>query len=76
MPTLHREGGHLLLCRVEVWIVVAGAGVARSLFDVCSNERLVLKLETHAECRTTSALLNVVIIGPWVLVTASEVAPD
>ena len=73
MPTLHREGRKLLFGRAEIGVVVGCTGIGGCLSDVRSDERLIVKLETHAVGRAFTLFMNVVVVWTRVFVTLGEI---
>ena len=56
-------------------MVVGGTGISRSLSNVCSDERLIVKLQAHSVGRALFRSLNVVVVWTGVLVTLGKVVP-
>ena len=76
IPALHREGWHLFLGRQVVGVVVARAGVDRSLAEILTDERLVVKFQAHAVGRTAHPIGYGVIIRARVLIPSGDVIPN
>jgi len=69
----HREGGQLLLGRLEVGVVVGGAGVTCDLPHCRADQRLVLKFETDAVRWRIFNWADLIVVGAGVDVPFGKV---
>ena len=56
-------------------MVVGGTGISSGLSNVCSDERLTVKLQAHSVGWALLRSLNVVVVWTGVLVALGEVVP-
>ena len=64
----------MLLGGLEVGVVGARAWVSNGLSHCGADQRVIIKLETHAECGTILGLLNRIVVGSWDLVTLGKIS--